>query len=71
MLGLKNIHKHVIAKNSIDKAKKIFESEFPYSFVSYDKKTDDGFYQIYLDKIYKNDVDKFIKILYDFYFERK
>jgi len=65
MQGLKNIHKHNIAKDSLEKISATLKKEFPYTKVLKNTIKKDGYYNVSLDHIRASDIDKFIKIVYD------
>lgn len=64
MQGLKNIHKHTIAKDSLDRISDTLRREFPYTKVSKNTVKRDGYYNVYLDHILSHDLDKFIDVLH-------
>jgi hypothetical protein len=65
MKTLKQINKHVAAKDSMKKISEILKKEFPYTQILHDTTPVDGFYNISLEHIKSEDVDKFISVLHD------
>ncbi len=65
MKALRNIHRHIIARDSIEKISRTLEKEFPYTKVSKRTIKRDGYYNIDLEHIKSHDVDRFIKVIHE------
>ncbi len=65
MKTLKKISKHVAATDSMKKISEVLKREFPYTQIIHDTTPVDGFYNINLEHLKSEDVDKFISVLHD------